>query len=183
MIYGKRIRLRALEREDLPLFVQWFNDPEVHAGLAVFLPMSLSEEERWFEKMLETPAPEHPLMIEVKSDGGWKAIGDCGFHQIDWRNRSGELGIVIGEKSLWDQGYGTETMDLLLRHGFNSLNLNRIFLRVYATNPRAIRSYEKAGFVHEGRFRQAEFRNGNYVDVLFMSVLRSEWQGPNPSNT
>jgi diamine N-acetyltransferase len=176
MIYGQRIRLRALEREDLPLFVQWFNDPEVHAGIAVFLPMSQGEEERWFEQMLESPAPEHPLMIEVKSDVGWKAIGDCGFHKIDWRNRSAEIGIVIGEKSFWNQGYGTESVGLLLSHGFNSLNLNRIFLRVFATNPRAIRSYEKAGFVHEGSFRQAEFRNGSYVDVLFMSVLRSEWQ-------
>jgi RimJ/RimL family protein N-acetyltransferase len=54
--------------------------------------------------------------------------------------------------------------------------LNRIFLRVYETNPRAIRSYEKAGFVHEGRMRQAEFKDGEYFDVFLMSVLRSEWK-------
>jgi len=65
---------------------------------------------------------------------------------------------------------------LLLRHGFLTLNLNRVFLRVFETNPRAIRSYEKAGFIHEGRLRQAEFRDGQYVDILLMSVLRSEWE-------
>jgi RimJ/RimL family protein N-acetyltransferase len=67
-------------------------------------------------------------------------------------------------------------MRLMLRYGFDTLNLNRIFLRVFASNPRAIRSYEKADFIHEGRMREAEFRNGQYVDVLLMSVLRSEWK-------
>jgi RimJ/RimL family protein N-acetyltransferase len=177
MIYGERIRLRAIEREDLPRFVAWLNDPEVRENLLLYLPMSLGDEERWFEKMLEQPAVEHPLVIEIHQDEDWQPIGNCGIGQIDWRCRYGEVGIFIGEKSLWNQGYGTEAMHLLLRHGFNTLNLNRIFLRVYETNPRGIRSYEKAGYVLEGRLRQAEYRNGKYIDILFMSVLRSEWTG------
>jgi RimJ/RimL family protein N-acetyltransferase len=55
------------------------------------------------------------------------------------------------------------------------LNLNRIYLRVYASNLRGIRAYEKAGFVHEGSARQAQYQDGGYVDILWMSVLRSEW--------
>jgi RimJ/RimL family protein N-acetyltransferase len=86
------------------------------------------------------------------------------------------LGIFIGDKRYWNKGYGTEVMRLLLRHGFSTLNLNRVFLRVFETNPRAIRSYEKAGFVFEGRMRQAEFIDGKYCDVILMSVLRSEWK-------
>jgi len=66
-------------------------------------------------------------------------------------------------------------MRLLLRHGFATLNLHRIYLRVFEDNPRAIRSYEKAGFVHEGRQRQGEYHEGEFHDVLFMSVLRPEW--------
>ena len=103
-------------------------------------------------------------------------IGNSGFFNIDWRNRGAELGIVIGDKAYWNKGYGTEVMRLLLHHGFTTLNLHRIFLRVFEGNPRAIRAYEKAGFVHEGRMRQAEFRDGKYLDVLLMSVLRPEWQ-------
>jgi RimJ/RimL family protein N-acetyltransferase len=68
-------------------------------------------------------------------------------------------------------------MRLLLRHGFETLNLNRIFLRVYSHNPRAIHVYQKVGFVEEGILRQAHFHNGDYKDVHIMSVLRSEWQG------
>jgi len=176
MILGERVRLRAMEREDLPRFVLWLNDPEVRQGILIAIPLSMSQEEQWFSHMLERPSEEQPLVIEIKTPEGWKAIGNISFHTVDWRERSTEVGIVIGEKSFWNQGYGRDAMQLMLRHGFNNLNLNRIFLRVYASNPRAIRSYEKAGFVHEGRLRQAHFQDGQYVDVLIMSVVRSEWQ-------
>lgn len=176
MITGKRIRLRAVEHTDLPSFVAWLNDPEVTAGLTMCHPLSQADEEHWYESMLGRPQEEHPLCIEVKEASGWKLIGDMGLMGFDWRNRSAEVGILIGEKQLWNQGYGSEAMALMLRHAFNTLNLNRVMLRVYETNLRAIRSYEKVGFVHEGRQRQAEFRNGRFFDVLLMSILRSEWK-------
>jgi RimJ/RimL family protein N-acetyltransferase len=176
MILGERIRLRAPERADVPKFVEWLNDPEVLAGLLLHLPLSQAMEERWFENMLERPAYEQPLAIEALTDAGWQLIGNCGYHNLDWRARSAEVGIFIGAKHLWNQGYGTETMRLLLRHGFVTLNLNRIYLDVYATNPRAIRAYEKAGFVLEGRKRQGMYKDGSYIDVLLMSVLRQEWE-------
>jgi RimJ/RimL family protein N-acetyltransferase len=192
MIFSDRIRLRAPERSDIPRFVAWFNDPEVIAGLGPNYPKSQADEENWFDEMLKQPASQHPMVIEIRvtgvrpegavsfppgdmpADVDWVPIGNCSFHAIDWRNRSGEVGIVIGEKRFWNQGYGTETMHLLVKHGFETLNLHRIWLRVHATNLRAIRSYEKVGFTHEGRMREAEFKNGSYVDVLLMSILESE---------
>jgi RimJ/RimL family protein N-acetyltransferase len=176
MILGERIRLRAVEHSDLEKFVAWLNDPQVSAGLMQIIPMSQTDEERWFESMVKRPLEEHPLAIEVCDADGWKMIGDLGLMDFNWRNRSAEVGIFIGEKQLWNHGYGSEAMTLMLRHAFNSLNLNRVMLRVFETNPRAIRSYEKVGFVLEGRLRQAEYRNGRYLDVLVMSVLRSEWK-------
>ena len=175
MIYGERIRFRGVERTDIPAFLAWFNDPEVMAGLTMYLPMTTTDEEAWFENLSKRPPEEKPLAIEIRVDDGWKHIGSCGFHQIDWRNRSTELGIAIGDKSVWNQGYGTESMRLLLKHGFETLNLHRIVLDVYETNRWAIRTYEKVGFVHEGRQRQAQYKNGNYEDVFLMSILRSEW--------
>ena len=176
MIYGERIRLRAPEREDLPRFVAWLNDPEVRQNLFNFLPLSLAEEEQWFEDVLKQPATERPMTIEIRDGESWRPVGNCGFIHINWRCRAGELGIFIGEKSLWNQGYGTEAIRLLLRHGFNTLNLNRIFLYVFETNPRGLRAYEKAGFVQEGRLRQAEYQDGKYIDMLVLSVLASEWK-------
>ena len=175
MIVGKKVRLRAIERNDLPLFIRWFNDPEVIAGLSLYLPLSFDDEEAWYEGMRNSPQETHPLMIDAHQGDEWAPIGDISLMSFDWRARSAEIGIAIGEKAYWDQGCGTEAMRLMAQHGFETLNLNRIFLRVYATNSRAIRSYEKVGFVHEGRMRQAMYKHGQYIDILLMSVLRSEW--------
>lgn len=181
MIYGKRIRFRAPEREDIPTFVEWLNDPDVRRGIAVFLPMSLAREEKWFDTMIARPVETHPFAIELKKGRGWILIGTCGFHDIDWISRKAELGIMIGDKRQWNKGLGTEAMELLLQHGFETLNLHRIYLKVFADNKGAIRSYEKAGFVHEARLREAHFGEGHYKDDLIMSVLRSEWRERNKS--
>jgi RimJ/RimL family protein N-acetyltransferase len=178
-LIGTRIRLRAAEKTDIDSFMKWINDPDVTENLMLVWPMSRIEEERWYENMLERPASEHVLVIDIKDPENpeeWRAIGTCQFMQIDWRNLSAELGIMIGDKSFWNQGYGTETMRMLLEHGFNVLNLHRIWLQVYAKNARGIRSYQKAGFIHEGQFRQAHYQHGRYYDVHLMSVLKDEWQ-------
>ena len=175
MICGKRVRLRAVERSDLPKFHEWLNDSEVTDGLLVILPLSMRDEEKWFENAAQRRPEEQPLAIEIRQGRGWRLIGNLGFFDLDTTNRSAEFGIFIGDKSEWNKGYGTEAVQLLLKHGFETLNLHRICLRVYATNPRARRSYEKAGFVHEGTFREAVYRHGKYADVHVMSVLRSEW--------
>ena len=175
MIVGKRIRLRGVERSDLPQFKEWLNDPEVLDGLSIYTPLSMTEEEQWLEKMSHVEHAERPLSMEMKQGRSWRLIGNVGFFNLEWNNRCSEFGIFIGDKSVWNRGYGTEAVQLLLRHGFETLNLNRIYLRVYSTNPPAKRSYEKAGFVLEGTLREAVYRHGKYADVHVMSVLRPEW--------
>jgi len=175
MIFGERVRLRAVEREDVKRFYEWVNDPEVTRGLSMYLPMSTVDEEKWFEHIQMRDMHEKPLVIEAREGEGWKLIGDCSLFNIEWVNSSAEVGIMIGDKSVWNQGYGTEVMTLLLRHCFGTLNLNRVFLRVYAGNGRAQRAYVKAGFVEEGRMRQGVYKQGQYDDIILMSVLSSEW--------
>jgi diamine N-acetyltransferase len=176
VLYSKRVRLRAIEKEDLARFVNWLNDPEVRRNLQLFQPLSLAQEEEWFKGILQRPMEEQPLVIEIRQTDGWQAIGNVGLFSIRSADRAAEIGIFIGEKSLWDKGSGTEAMRLMLRFGFKELNLNRIFLRVYETNQRGVRSYEKAGFKMEGRLRQDRYMDGQYIDVFLMSVLRSEWK-------
>lgn len=86
---------------------------------------------------------------------------------------------MLGEKAWWNKGYGTEAMRLMLRHGFETLNLHRIWLQVYANNQRGLRAYEKAGFQHEGIYREGHYQAGKYHDVFLMSVLRQEWDAQN----
>jgi RimJ/RimL family protein N-acetyltransferase len=176
MIYGERIRLRALTRTDIPQAVQWINDPEVTAGLLLVFPFSIEDEEKWFDQMMQTPQAEHPLAIEIHEGDKWVHIGNVGLHNLDWRSSLAEIGIVIGEKAYWNKGYGAEAISLITQHGFETLNLNRIYLHVFASNPRAVHCYEKIGFIHEGKLRQAMYKNGQYIDILVMSVLKSEWE-------
>ena len=112
MIYGERIRLRKHERDDLEKFVEWFNNPEVRRGISLYLPLSLDEEESWYEAMLKRPSEEQPLAIEIKESGTWKMIGNCGLFGFNWRVRFAEFGIGIGDTSYWNQGYGTEARPL-----------------------------------------------------------------------
>jgi diamine N-acetyltransferase len=176
MILGKRVRLRAIDRKDLPLFVTWLNDPEVRENISIYVPLSINQEEEWFNAMLKQSIEEQPLTIEVLQGEEWSVVGDMSLFKIDFHNRNAEIGIFIGDKQYWGQGYGVDAMRLMLRHGFNNLNLNRIYLRVYETNQRGIRCYEKCGFKLEGRMRQAQFLNGKYIDMLWMAVLKDEWQ-------
>lgn len=176
MIIGERVRLRAMEKGDLPAFVSWFNDPEVRRNLRIIQPLSLGQEEKWYADMLTHPVEEHPLCIEVKQGEEWVFVGNLGFMHIDQCDRSAEIRISIGEKQFWNQGYGTEAMRLIVGHGFENLNLNRIYLHVFETKPRGKRSYEKVGFCVDGRLRQARFLEGKYVDVFIMSILKSEWK-------
>lgn len=178
-LFGQRIRLRAAEKEDVPTFLRWVNDEDVTENLVLIHPISRGEEEQWYDAMLKKPASEHVLVIEIEDQegqGGFLPIGTCQLHGIDWRNRSAEVGIMIGEKQFWDHGYGTETMRLIVDHGFSTLNLHRIWLRVNAKNLRGIRAYDKAGFQYEGKYRQAEYQHGCYYDIHIMSVLKDEWQ-------
>ncbi len=179
MILGDQIRFRAIEKEDLPNFVRWLNDPDVSRGLSMRYPLSLAEEENWYAEIIKRPPATRPMAIEIQPDPDkdtWVFVGNCGLFDANWEDRSAEIGIHIGEKQYWDQGFGTKAMRLLCKFCFESLNFHRLYLRVFETNPRAIRSYEKAGFILEGKMREAQFIDGVYVDVLLMSILQSEWQ-------
>jgi RimJ/RimL family protein N-acetyltransferase len=190
MILGESVRLRPVERADLPRYVKWFGDPDVRAGLAMFLPISEAQEDLWFESNLSRPPGEQAWAIDAQvttaapglrpapNETGWTHIGSCSFVDIDWRSRAGECGIVIGDKTQWGKGYGTDAMRTLVGVGFHTLNLHRIWLQVFDDNARAIRSYEKIGFRNEGRLRESDFYQGRYRDTLIMAILRSEWEKP-----
>ena len=172
MITGKRILLRAWERPDLDAFMRWFNDPEVTIYLGNAYPaLSSVAEERFIESMVEA---KNTYCIVTRDEG--VLIGNCRLFDVDATNRSAEIGIVIGEKAYWSQGYGREVLDLLLEIGFDGLGLNRICLRLVDFNARGFRAYQAAGFREEGRQRQAAFVKSAFHDMILMSVLAEEYR-------
>ena len=101
-------------------------------------------------------------------------IGVVSFDSINWRDRDAEVGIIIGDPEFWEQGYGTDALRTILDVGFRWYNLHRVHLFVVHDNCRAIGAYEKCGFHHEGRLRDAVFIDGHYQDMLLMSILANE---------
>jgi RimJ/RimL family protein N-acetyltransferase len=111
------------------------------------------------------------------------AVGVCGLYLISWVARRAQYNVLIGEPSAWNKGLGTEALSLLLDYGFGVLNLESVNLGVNAENKRARRSYEKAGFMTEGLRRKFIFRNGQYYDMVVMSILREEFMGDKGQGT
>lgn len=175
MLRGERIQLGPVKREYIESYLKWLNDPELTQYLSIFLPLTRMKEEDWVENLKNRKDTIVFGILILDENGVEKLIGNCGLHEIDWKNRVAEVGIMIGEKELHGKGYGTEAMEIILEYGFETVNLNRIQLHVYDFNIRAIKSYTKIGFIEEGRMRQAQFKNGKYHDMILMSMLHEEW--------
>ncbi len=174
MLHGKRVELIAPKKEFIPIFCKWMNDLEVTQYLLRYTPISLEEEEKWYQNL---HLREVAIFFSILASDVTPAvlIGNCDI-QILWKDRIGRVGIVIGEKNYCGQVYGTEAMQSLIEYAFMSLNLHRIELEVLSNNPRAFKSYQKCGFVEEGRRRQALYRNGLYLDSIVMGLLYNDWR-------
>jgi RimJ/RimL family protein N-acetyltransferase len=137
---------------------------------------------RSIEKELDE-AEEKNYWFAIRALEDDRLLGDIILGVLNWASREAFVGIAICERDFWGKGYGTEAMQLMLEYGFTELNLRRIFLNVFGYNPRAIRSYEKAGFRHEGRMREALLREGKRWDLIYMGILREEWMEKNDHAT
>ncbi|MES2623288.1 MAG: GNAT family protein [Patescibacteria group bacterium] len=168
---GKKTTLRPLEKKDIPLLTKWINDPEVTKYLCAYLPMSIKDEEDWFENLSKRKQIDIVLGIEV--DG--KLIGTMGVHGISWKDRAATTGAMIGEKEYWGQGYGTDAKMQLLNYAFNTLNLHRIASSVIEFNKRSLNYSLHCGYKKEGVRKKRFFINGKYHDEIILAVFKKDW--------
>lgn len=173
-LIGSLVYLRPLEPADARTLVRWMNDRDVTRTLGMYRPMTEESEREFIERVTKSP---NEIGLAIVSRRGDRFIGTVGLMMIDWRSRLAEFGISIGDKASWGRGYGTEATRLVTAYAFETVNLNRVWLRVFENNPGAIRAYERAGFRREGTLRRAVFVDGAYRDVHVMAVLRDEWAG------
>ena len=138
--------------------------------------LSVDKYKEWFEKDLVEEQKNDELFFLIRTLEEDLTIGLIGLDGIQWVHGDAWVGIGLGEREYWGKGYGTDAMRILLRYAFEELNLHRLSLSVFEYNSRAIRSYEKAGFIIEGRARQFLNRDGRRYDMIFMGILRDEWK-------
>jgi len=176
MLKGELVILRALEEEDAYELIKYVNDIEILQYLTLYRPLSLQDEFEFIRRVREEMKQNRSFSFAIVDKEANKLIGTIGLHNVDWISRNAELGIAIWKKEYWGRGYGTDAMKLLLYYGFTFLNLHRIWLRVYSFNKRAIRAYEKIGFKMEGTLREHVFKNGRYLDIHIMGILKYEFE-------
>ena len=177
ILKGRLVRLSAMDLDEFSkAFSRWSRDSEfrrlINSGASI--AVSSDGVKRWLEKELdEQSVNSHWFSIRKLDDD--VLLGDIDLYVYNWPARDAFVGLGIGEREFWGKGYGTDLMRTILRYAFDEVNLNRVTLTVFEYNPRAIRAYEKAGFRHEGRIRQALNKEGKRWDMLFMGILREEW--------
>jgi len=176
MLRGERVGLRPLETQDVFPLLKWFNDQRVLEDLGaehISFCVSLEEEKAIVERMLRDVNASWFIIVNLED---LEPIGLTGLTNMDDRNASAEIRIIIGEVKDWGKGLGEEAVHLVLGYGFDSRGLHRIWLRVADYNERAVRLYRRCGFVEEGKSRHDHYHKGRWQDAYRMSILESEWR-------
>lgn len=172
-VVGKRIYLSPRSPEDTEIFTKWLNDFEVTDYISKSPKIITFEGEKEFLGRQSRNSYDFSI-VNLKDDN---IIGTISLENINNISRAAELGIFIGEKDYLSKGYGAEAIMLVLDYGFNYLNLNSIRLQVLEFNQRAMKCYNKCGFIENGRIRKIEYLNGKYYDAILMDILREEFNG------
>jgi RimJ/RimL family protein N-acetyltransferase len=146
------------------------NDPEITAMIEFNLGISRKQEEAFFDRIEAQTDSEFTWAIIDETE---RHIGFIGLHGINWRNRAGTGGTLIGDRSAWGQGYATDAVKVRTRFAFAHLGLHRV--NGHTFNPAMKRVYEKCGYRQEGLVRQMFFRDGTWHDVTLYGILESDW--------
>ncbi|MBS4538444.1 GNAT family N-acetyltransferase [Clostridium sp. D2Q-11] len=168
-----RVRLRKMRENDIEVYNKWSNDEKVISNTYPNLDIhSLEDTEDFYNKIKNTNNSKTYIIEEkIKKT----PLGITSLTNIDFFNRNAEFIIDIGEKNYWGKGYATEVVTVMLDYTFKELNLHRIYLKVFSFNKRAIRLYEKFGFKHEGKMREALYREGKWHNIIIMGLLQSNY--------
>src|SRR5258705_1592120 len=160
------VRLRPLELADVPTTAAWRNDPAVRDQILSFrFPVTHVMETKFIERAIAGDGADQCVLgIVDRSDE--TLCGLVYLRDIDWISRHASFGIMIGIQHRQRRGLGRRALHLILHHGFDVLNLDRIYLYVVQYNRSAINLYESVGFVHEGRLRRHVALDGRYHDLL-----------------
>jgi RimJ/RimL family protein N-acetyltransferase len=168
MLTGTRIALTELRRTDLETLFEWINDPDTVRFNAPYSPVHEPGHSAWFDKVVNDPTR---IVFGIRELNDGRIIGVLQLIDLHPIHRSAELIIRIGSDDDRGRGYGSEAVRLATDFAFRDRNLQRVWLRVFSDNVRAIRAYEKAGLQEEGILRRACFIDGRWRDEVIMAVL------------
>lgn len=169
---GKKIYLRPYVESDVDFVASGHNDELVRETLFLFFPMTI---EQMHNQLTQWVNSKDTVLFTICRCEDYEPVGQTAFVRIDYVSRAAIFYIAIYKPKYWSMGYGSEATQLMVKYGFDILNLNRIQLHVASENIKGIKAYEKAGFKMEGTLRQAMYHHNRYVDFYVMGILRDEY--------
>ncbi len=175
---SERLYLTPLHLDHVPYFVKWFNDPGVF-GYQRDMGYQTTPEEQ-MQWVLESQRNPTQRIFSIFYHPENQLIGDGGFINLDFENRKGEIGLVIGEKQYWDRGLGAESIFLLCQYGFEALKLHNIMAEHFSVNPKSLPLFQKLGFKLIGTRRQSHWLGGQMIDVHYSDLIPKELIEPTP---
>ncbi len=165
-IKGEKVDLFAPDRDDIPFIVELANHPEIRRFTSRRFPLYTDDVEDYiFSK---------DMLFLIIKDKEKNRVGTIQLGNFNHINRRCMLSLSI-HPDFQNKGYGTESVKLIVDYAFKVLQMHKVGLEVYSFNERAIRVYEKLGFVKEGHYRRHSYKDGKYVDLYYMAILEDEY--------
>lgn len=175
MLSGNIVGLRAIEEQDLEQLLKWRNQPEYRRFFREYRELCMTEQKKWYESRVI--GDEHTRMFSIVELKSGKLIGACGLCYIDWINRCADFSIYIGKDHLYiDRNYAIDAARLLIRYGFEELNLHRLWSEIYEIDEEKKEMFAALGFIHEATHRATHWTEGKWVDSWYYRMLKEEQQ-------
>lgn len=173
-LHGKKVVLRAVEEEDIEMLRELTNSPDYEKMIVGWsFPISKKDQQEWFMKC-KNDLSRIRYIIETQEDG---SVGMIGLKDIDWKNGSASgLGMRIAKKEIRTRGLATDAWMTLMKYAFDELRLNRINGSALVFNKASLKVCEKVGFKVEGTQREAVYKDGKFIDLVFMGCLKSDYK-------
>jgi len=173
MLRDDIVHLRKLELADLERTWQWMQNPDVYLKIGIHIPISRTEQERWFDR---TDASKDKIVFAVCLNESDKHVGNVSLDNIDLRHRNARISIFIGDREERGNGLGSSALRLLSQYAFNFLNLHKIWCKTSADDELVLRFYEKSGWAKEGVLREHEYLDGCYRDKVLFGITQLEYR-------
>ena len=176
MIYSKEknIGIRSIELTDLSTIQKWRNNEDIRKYFREYREFSMSQKEAWYKKMISDDKFEMFVIIDCETD---EIIGVTGLTYIDWINRHADVDFYIGKDQLWiDEKYSPDAFPIILKYGFEILNLNKIWAEVYEIDQLKLSFLKRYNFCVDANLREHYFFEGTYYTSYLLSLLKSEYE-------
>ena len=169
----EKIKLRPIKKTDTNNIIKWRNNPNVFNNFIYQKELTKKEHLNWLKTQVKT---KKVFQFIIYSSEDSQDIGTVYLRDVDLRNKKAEFGIFIGEDSARGKGFGSLATQKILEFAFKKLKLNKVYLRVFSSNIKAISSYQKNGFIQEGLFKEDVIINNKKIDLIFMGILKKNWR-------